>query len=452
MSEEIVVRIVEFGDRTNYQMQWRDPVTGLKQTKSTGVERTGRAKDRREAERVAGLQEEKLRSGDYKPATRMTWAEFRERYENEKMASLATGTAEMRETVFNHLETIINPERLSSLTTETLSRFQSELRKRLKEARKAPKLPKNATAKAVVPAERKPIADATIAGYLGHLQAALQWAEQMGFIPKAPKIQKPRRSKGAKLMKGRSITAEELDRMLAAVDQVRKKEAAKWKRLMNGLWLSGLRLGEALELSWDQDAAIAIVIDGKYPKLRIWAEAEKGNTDRLLPLTPDFAEFLAVTPAADRHGLVFGIEGPRPGLPLSTKRASGYLSAIGEKAGVVVDKASQKFASAHDLRRAFGERWAKRVMPAVLQKLMRHRSIETTMKYYVNLQADDIAADLWAGAWARGNTLGNTPPNQASADASPKADNPANSRENRAEGMGVEPTTGYPAPHFQCGR
>ena len=33
--------------------------------------------------------------------------------------------------------------------------------------------------------------------------------------------------------------------------------------------------------------------------------------------------------------------------------------------------------------------------PATLQLLMRHRSIETTMKYYVDLDADDIADELW---------------------------------------------------------
>jgi integrase len=71
------------------------------------------------------------------------------------------------------------------------------------------------------------------------------------------------------------------------------------------------------------------------------------------------------------------------------------VSAIGEKAGVVVNKPDGKFASAHDLRRAFGTRWASRVKPATLQLLMRHESIETTLKYYVAQNADDIATELW---------------------------------------------------------
>jgi hypothetical protein len=34
-------------------------------------------------------------------------------------------------------------------------------------------------------------------------------------------------------------------------------------------------------------------------------------------------------------------------------------------------------------------------MPAVLQQLMRHESIETTMRYYVGRDADAVADVLW---------------------------------------------------------
>ena len=73
----------------------------------------------------------------------------------------------------------------------------------------------------------------------------------------------------------------------------------------------------------------------------------------------------------------------------------------------------RKFASAHDLRRAFGFRWALKVMPAVLQSLMRHEDVQTTMKYYVGQDANAMADAIWNAA---GNTLGNTQP----ADNSPQ--------------------------------
>jgi integrase len=80
---------------------------------------------------------------------------------------------------------------------------------------------------------------------------------------------------------------------------------------------------------------------------------------------------------------------------MTAKRVCRIISDIGRKAGVVVNKAENKFATAHDLRRSFGTRWASRVKPATLQLLMRHQSIETTLKYYVEQDADDVADELW---------------------------------------------------------
>ena len=91
------------------------------------------------------------------------------------------------------------------------------------------------------------------------------------------------------------------------------------------------------------------------------------------------------------------------------------MSKIGEAAGVIVNKAEGKFASAHDLRRSFGTRWARRVMPAVLQRLMRHAAIETTLRYYVDLDADELAADLWRDHETGSRQhFGNTSPNSTS--------------------------------------
>ncbi|NMC20663.1 MAG: hypothetical protein GYA33_09615, partial [Thermogutta sp.] len=52
--------------------------------------------------------------------------------------------------------------------------------------------------------------------------------------------------------------------------------------------------------------------------------------------------------------------------------------------------------------------WAKRVMPAVLRKLARHASIQTTLGYYVDLDAEALADELWAEYVPRANETGNT--------------------------------------------
>ena len=54
-----------------------------------------------------------------------------------------------------------------------------------------------------------------------------------------------------------------------------------------------------------------------------------------------------------------------------------------------------KYASAHDFRRAFGVRWAARLMPAQLMELMRHESIETTLRFYVGTDAQRTAEAAW---------------------------------------------------------
>ena len=38
--------------------------------------------------------------------------------------------------------------------------------------------------------------------------------------------------------------------MLAKVPEIRPNDAAAWQRLLTGFWLSGLRLEEAITLTW----------------------------------------------------------------------------------------------------------------------------------------------------------------------------------------------------------
>mgnify|MGYP001825060245 CR=1 FL=1 len=217
-------------------------------------------------------------------------------------------------------------------------------------------------------------------------------------------------------MRGRPVTGEEFERMLDSVAGVRKLEPDKWRQFIKGLWLSGLRLSEALGLSWDDDAPLSIDTSGKHPCFRIAAKAQKRRKDELLPMTPDFADFILATPEEKRRGLVFGIT-------TSRSRVGRNISAIGKKANVVVDKQAKRFATAHDLRRAFGTRWAKKVKPHILMALMRHASITTTMSYYVHEDAQDVANELWERF---GDTFGETPSTEDASKTSAQKENPGN--------------------------
>jgi hypothetical protein len=117
-----------------------------------------------------------------------------------------------------------------------------------------------------------------------------------------------------------------------------------------------------------------------------------------LSIAPEFALMLLAVAEAERSGPVFKLDG-RLGR-LRANEVSKIVSRIGKAAGVRVyvspkDPEKVKYASAHDLRRAFGERWAARLMPAQLKELMRHESIETTLRFYVGTDAQRTAEAAW---------------------------------------------------------
>ncbi|MEO2018063.1 MAG: site-specific integrase, partial [Fuerstiella sp.] len=140
---------------------------------------------------------------------------------------------------------------------------------------------------------------------------------------------------------------------------------------------------------------ICVDTSGKFPMLQIPAAAEKGAKDRVLPMAPEFAEFLDNFSESDRTGLVFNLSWRRNSGKLArVDVVSPKIAEIGHKANVKVS--DEKCASAHDLRRSFGARWANRVKPHVLQQMMRHEDIQTTMTYYVKVEADTMAEAIWS--------------------------------------------------------
>jgi len=365
---EIKVSVFKREGRKFYEAQWVDPVTGKKKTRST------KKKKKRDAVMVAGKIEAELREGRFKQNQKIGWSDFRERFEDEKLSSLADKSVDIYVTSLNAVERIINPKKLQALDSQQISRFQSRLRK-------------------------EDASEATIHCYLRHLKSALRWAKRQNLIAAVPEIEMPKRAKG---MKGRAITTEEFERMLEKVPLVVGNDAAEsWRYLLNGLWWSGLRIGEALDLHWTDDELLCVDFAGRRPMFRIQPEGQKSNRFEILPMAPHFAKFLMETPDKLRHGYVFNPLSRRAGhdrLRLDTTSAT--ISEIGGAANVKVadnkKKGTTKFASAHDLRRAFGVRWSAIVMPPILQQLMRHSSIQTTMEYYVGQNAQQAAETLWA--------------------------------------------------------
>lgn len=372
----IRVRVFRRAGRQHFEAQWTDPVTGRKKTRTT------ENASRKDALKVAGKLEAELNAGTFREPVNTLWKDFRKQYEESVYPGLAKRTRDKTTATFRAVESIISPARLKSLDTAQILRFQSSLRSR-------------------------GLAEFTVKGHLSELRKLLRWAVRVGMLDAAPHVEMPKRVCG---MKGRPITGEEFDRMLAAIPKVVPAGAvASWEFLLRGLWWSGLRLGEAMTLHWTDDAALCVDLIGRRPMFRIRAQSEKGRKDRVLPMAPEFAELLARVPDRARFGFVFDPMPQRE--PFDARLTAGWVSRVigefGEKAGVKVSDRGRarrkskeppkgvKYASSHDLRRAFGFRWSMRVLPPVLMELMRHESIQTTMEFYVGRNAEVAADTIW---------------------------------------------------------
>ena len=350
--------------RKYWQMYYLDPITGKQKKRST--KETTKTK----AIRAAAKWETHLNNGEYQEVSKLKWHEFVDKYELEVMPTLGNGTSGIRRAVFNHLTEYCNPQYLQRVaTTRMMSQFQAWLRS-------------------------KKLSENSIRCYLGHLRSIFSWANKQGFIKSKVEFQIPKPA-GGSLMKGRALTDGEFQLLLDSVHHVRKSDSANWKFFLRGLWLSGLRLHEALELSWDDHHPFRIHLDLLNPHFAI-EDKQKNRKRQLVPMAPEFWELISTVPTSKRKGYVLPLP-PQTGGEgqISLKRVGRYISEIGKVSGIVTNHSKHRTASAHDLRRSFGVRWSKRVPEDHLKLLMRHENIETTRQFYAELDVDHVSTQIW---------------------------------------------------------
>lgn len=358
------VFVVQQNDRTNLTLKYVDPITGNPVTKSA------RTKDPAAAQKAAGVWQTELEAGIAARSASISWDDFRDRFDDDYLAEQSVNYQKNVGVTLDLVERVMSPDRLGRLTEAWLNQFRNRVR-----------------------AGRSP---ATVGKYLQHLRTLLEWAKDQKYIREVPAFpkQKKRATKSSKAKgKGRAITTEEFERILA------KSPTESLSRLLRGLWLSGLRLGEALALTWDEwEDGILVEIDGDDVYLLIDGDDQKNGEAVVYPVVDEFADFLKATPDCQRLGFVFNPSNATGRVSRRVDTVSGWIIEIGAAAGVKVDQKPgtdadgnpvliTKFASAHDLRRAFGFRWSLIVPPMVLRDLMRHASVQTTEQFYVGQDA-----------------------------------------------------------------
>jgi integrase len=324
MTDRITVYILTLNDRRFLRLEWLEPETGRRRGKSAKTD------DPDVAEKARADLEYELNHGMAHEPSKMPWQTFRQYYEDEKLAGTRTATQAKAGYVFDSFEELARPQTLGSITERTVSKYATRLRENGLKA-------------------------ATIQGHLAYLRAALRWAADQRFISIAPKVIMPKVPKKRTI---RKIVGEEFERLMM------KAATEYWRAFIATAWYTGMRRNEMLDLTWDQ--ADQPHID--FGEKRVWIPAayNKSDEDQWLPLHPELADILKALP--DQHGYMFPFRN-------APREVSRKFTKLARSMGLKV--------TLHDLRRSFGSRYAAVVPAPVLQRLMRHSDIKTTLAFYV---------------------------------------------------------------------
>lgn len=279
------------------------------------------------------------------------WAVFRSRFESEHLDHLKPSTQVAYRISLDKFESLVGkPADIGTINSGVMSRFRTKL---------------------------AGLAPDSIRHHLRNIKSALGWAQRNGIITHTPKYTPPE-SRGAR---GRGLTLFEVIRFL---ESLRDSSGEHWpglRQLVMVMWLGGLRFQEALKLS-TESGPVHVDLTRDRPLLIFSESGQKSGKAASVPVVPDFARWLQRQPP-----------GPVVRTELSPRQISKYMTDAGRNAQIQVS--TTKHATAHDFRRTFGNRWALRVHPLVLKTLMRHASIETTLRYYVSIDADAVSRQIW---------------------------------------------------------
>jgi integrase len=340
MSEKrVTVWIQRFTDRPALVLQWIDPETGRRKSKSS---ETG---DVEKAESARADLEYELNHGKYQEASKLDWERFRELFETEYLPGLRPRSQEKYCVVLDVFESIVRPSKLRSISERTISAFVKGMRERKR---------KNGTVG---------LAPMTIKNYLVALRTCLAWAVKQKLLPSLPALPTIKVPK----KKPQPIPAEAFEKLLQkAPDQL-------WKVFLLCGWWAGLRLSEVRELRWQASEEFPWV-DFERNQIVLPAVFAKSGQDQWVPLHPVLRKALA---ALTRTGeLVFPFRSRRGGGALSRNGITNRVIDLARRAGVKL--------SMHKLRKGFGCRVAKLLGKGnapILHELMRHSSMQITMDY-----------------------------------------------------------------------
>ncbi len=245
------------------------------------------------------------------------------------------------------------------------------------------------------------LASATIASNMATIWAIVNWGIDQDMLPpiKRPRKRKRKADKAESVSGGRSLTGEEIDRMVAAIRANAEldgksllkagEDPESFVRAIYAARLIGLRVDDCHRLSFCEGIGRHVAYIDESTPVIAFCSNQKNGLDEDVPLTPQAVDWLRTLPK-DLEWIARA-KGTR-GWHKTPHRLCRVIAGAGKAARIVTKRTSRriKYASAHDLRRTFAVEMLGKLSVKEVQKLTRHADCQILLRYYADVQQDTL--------------------------------------------------------------
>ena len=249
------------------------------------------------------------------------------------------------------------------------------------------------------------VVEATIKSNMGTLWGIISWGQDRDRLPsfRRPRKRRSKRAKKSK-SKGRALTGEEFDRLIAAIPKAKKlhEHPDAFTVAANAAKHLGMRKSEVWLFAWEPiDGAHYPVRLGRSNPAIIFSDEQKSGETSEVPITRAAAAWLATLSRDDIW--VCRTRGGR-GTHRTPDRLGRVISGAGRLANIVVKRIVRpsgtivtKCASLHDLRRTYAVAMLNELGVSDTVKMTRHADASVLLDYYSNAPTPELYKKVSGG-------------------------------------------------------